>query len=89
VWSASHGVLLGEGTHSIDTIEGANINVTVGAGQIGGHILLLWGVTSGIDVINLWEINPDGSLTPVSVLGMVDGLFTGLQASFDLTGPAL
>ena len=88
-WVAHTGTLFGEGTHTIDTIQGTPMTATVGAGQIGGHILFNWGATSDIDVFNVWDINADGSLTAAVSPGMTDGAFLNFQAYFDLTSPGL
>lgn len=85
LWNAHDGALYGEGTYSIDTVEGAVMNVTVGAGQLGGHILFDWGSITNIDVFNVWNINFDGSLSYADVPGMVDGPFPGFRASFEFT----
>ncbi len=34
---------------------GAPITFTVGAGELGGHILFDWGATSDVDVVNVWQ----------------------------------
>jgi len=96
LWSASNGTLYGEGTYTISTddsatggVSGADATFTVGAGQLGGSIKFAWGSTTGIDVINIWDINADGSLSYATVPGMGDGPFPGFQASFELTGAGL
>jgi len=35
------------------------VTMTVGAGQIGAHILFDWDVTLNIDVLNVWDINSE------------------------------
>jgi len=56
-WTAHDGTTFGPGTYSFDTIQGGvYTGIVVGAGQVGGHILFDWGVTSDIDVINVWNI---------------------------------
>lgn len=94
LWTAHDGVILGEGTYSIDTVEGTPLNFTVGAGQVGGHILFDWGVTSDIDVVNVWDVSGD-TYTSTDVdgdgvlgLGMTDGAFVGFNANFNFTAPA-
>ena len=56
-WTAHDGVTFGPGTYNIPTIEGGTYtNITVGAGQVGGHILFDWGATKDIDVVNVWDV---------------------------------
>jgi hypothetical protein len=73
VWSAHHIRLFDEGTYIINTEctvnqleNGAcvpnadsakNLIMTVGAGQIGAHMLFDWNVSSNIDVVNVWDVN--------------------------------
>ena len=96
-WTAHDGALLGEGTHVIDTIQGGLYTVTVGAGQVGGHILFDWGVVADIDVINVWDVT-DGVSGDVytstdwdgdGILGgkMIDGAFAGFSANFNMETP--
>lgn len=88
-WTAHSGTLYSVGSYTIDTIEGGLMSFTVNPGQIGGHILLDWGATNNIDVVNVWDINPDGSLSYASVPGLVDGPFPGFRPSFYLASPGL
>lgn len=95
-WSATGGALYtAPGAYSISTadaapgVSGPNMNFTVGEGQVAGSIKFAWGSTSGIDVVNVWNVNADGSLTAAVVPGMVDGPFPGFHATFNLTGPGL
>ena len=85
VWTAHDIRVFGPGTYSFDTScstaqvqQGLAdcggtpeefLTVTVGAGQIGAHMLFDWNVTANIDVFNLYEANamfanpdPAGSL---------------------------
>ncbi|BAV33871.1 hypothetical protein SCL_1566 [Sulfuricaulis limicola] len=62
-WSI-HGVqIFGPGTYSFDTSLGGGVsetsmlNMTVGAGQLGVHMLLDWNLNSNIDIVNVWNIN--------------------------------
>lgn len=63
-WTASGGTLFGPGNYTISTVDpapgvsGGTYNVTVGEGQIGGHIDFAWGVTTGIDVVMVWDLVP-------------------------------
>lgn len=102
VWNAHDGTTFGPGTYQIDTIEGGIYDFTVGAGQIGGHILFDWGATADIDVVNVWDhCSGCGSYTSTDVtatnpagpdgvrgLGMIDGAFVGFNANFDFVAPA-
>lgn len=62
-WTAHNGVLLTPGTYTVDSIEGGvYTNVTVGPGQLGGHILFDWGSAAvNIDVIVVWDITVDAT----------------------------
>lgn len=94
-WVASNGVLItGAGAHTWDTADttgasGGVMNFTLGANQIAGAIKFAWGTTTNIDVVNVWDINADGSLTAAVVPGMIDGPFPGFNAAFNLTSPNL
>jgi len=88
LWTAHSDTILGEGSYSIDTIEGGMLDFTVGAGQVGGHILFNWGATTDIDVVNVWDVY-GGRYTSTDVdgdgilgLGMIDGAFPGFSANF-------
>ena len=106
-WTASGGTMFGPGSYSISTVDalpgvsGGSYNVTVGAGQMGGHIDFAWGSTTGIDVLMVWDItdNGNGTWTFTSVdtdadantwagTGMIDGPFPGFSANFNFTAPA-
>jgi len=94
-WTAHGGTMFGPGNYKVDTIEGGSYwDVSVGAGQTGGHILFNWGATVNIDVVMVWD-NATGTSQDVSVsfpagqpdgvrgLGMIDGAFPGFNANFD------
>ncbi|MFC1589228.1 immunoglobulin-like domain-containing protein [Pseudomonadota bacterium] len=71
-WTAHSGTTFGPGTYSFATVQGGTYTgVTVGAGQVGGHILFNWGVVADIDVVNVWDV----ATTPVTV----DAAFIGFQ----------
>lgn len=103
VWTASNGQLVSApGTYNLNTATDAltsvgsctvandgNICFNVGAGQIAGTIDFAWSVSSGIRVVNVWNINGNGSLTAAAVPGMENGPFPGFNAAFDLTAPNL
>ncbi len=104
-WTASGGTMFGPGTYNIDTADpapgasgGIYTGVTVGAGQMGGHIDFAWGTTSGIDVVMVWDVtdNGDGTSTFTSSdwngdgipgAGMIDGPFPGFSANFNFVAP--
>ena len=95
IWTASNGILFGEGTHTVSTIadpgtcgaavcaRGPDVTFSVGAGQLGGQIKFAWGVTTGIDVINIWDVTATG-YSAVTVIPMVDGPFPSFQATFHI-----
>jgi hypothetical protein len=62
-WSIHSVQIFGPGTYSFDTSLGggvsetAMLNMTVGAGQLGVHMLLDWNFNSNIDIVNVWNIN--------------------------------
>jgi hypothetical protein len=57
IWTAHGGTTFGPGTYTIDTVEGPVVTFTVGAGQVGGHILFDWDTTTNIDVVNVWDVS--------------------------------
>ena len=98
LWTAHSGATFGPGTYSIDTIEGGTYaGLSVGAGQVGGHILFNYGATINIDVVNIWDVAcAAGSCTYTSTdingdgvlgIGMIDGAFPGFRANFDFVAP--
>ncbi len=103
IWTASNGQLItAAGSYSLDTTSGAvssigapttandgTIQFTIGADQVAGTIDFAWGVTSGIRVVNVWNVNANGSLTTAIVPGMENGPFPGYNANFNLTGANL
>lgn len=86
------------GDYSIDTIEAGVLNFTVGAGQIGAHMLIDWGAST-FDVVNVWDVTEvdgvryytetdwDGN----GFIGgpMLDGPFLNFNWSFNLSGTVL
>ena len=101
-WTASNGTLVAAaGSYALDVTTGALgagtgvvaadgvMNFNVGAGQIAGIIDFAYGATTGIKVINVWDINADGSLTGVGIPGMENGPFPGFNAQFNLTAAGL
>jgi hypothetical protein len=68
-WTAVGGTIFGPGSYTFDTVQGGSYTgVTVGANQIGGHILFNWGNTSDIDVVMVWDVgySPTGIATYTS-----------------------
>lgn len=101
-WTASGGSLITTaGNYVLNTSTGAvtagsgpvandgMIYFAVGAGQVAGAINFAWGSTSGIRVVNVWNVNPNGSLSAAAVPGMENGPFPGFNAAFNLTAPGL
>ena len=101
-WTASGGTLITTaGSYSQDTVTGTVsagtgvvaadgiMNFNVGAGQVAGLINFAYGVTTNIRVIDVWNVNADGSLTTVNAPGMENGPFPGFNAAFNLTAPGL
>ena len=101
-WTATGGILVSApGSYSLDVVTGVIgagtgvvaddgiMNFDVGAGEIGGIIDFAYSTTTGIKVIDVWTINPDGSLTARRAPGMENGPFGGFNAAFNLTAPGL
>lgn len=101
-WTAHDGFLIAApGSYSLDVntgVLGAGtgvvaadgiMNFDVGAGQIAGIIDFDYGTTVNIKVIDVWDINADGSLTGVGIPGMENGPFPGFNAQFNLTAAGL
>ena len=94
-WTAHNGTTFGPGSYTIDTIQGGIYSFTVGAGQVGGHILFDWNTAADIDVVNVWDVCTGcGSYTSTDwdgdgTLGgkMIDGAFPGFSANFDFVAP--
>ena len=98
-WTAHDITTYQQGAYTIDTIQGGTYNFTVGAGQIGVHMLFDWGVSTDIDVVNVWDVTSVFGVVYYSstdwdgdgVLGgiMIDGPFVGMSVNFDLEGSDL
>ncbi|OIP93392.1 MAG: hypothetical protein AUK55_08320 [Syntrophobacteraceae bacterium CG2_30_61_12] len=101
-WTATAGqLLLTPGSYALDTttntfVAGSGVaaydgmmNITVGANQVAGAINFAWGASTGIRVVEVWNVNGDGSLTAAAAPGMENGPFPTFQASFGLTAPNL
>ncbi len=103
LWVASGGSLITTaGDYVLDTATGAvsaaplgavasdgMMHFSVGAGQAAGAIDFAWGGNTGIRVVNVWDVNMDGSLTAASVPGMENGPFLGFNAAFNFSAPGL
>jgi len=101
-WTATNGTLItAPGSYGLNTVTGVvsagtgpvasdgTMYFTVGAGQVAGAIDFAWNTTSGIRVVDVWNVNIDGSLTAAVVPAMENGAFPGFNAAFDLTAPNL
>ena len=103
VWTASGGSLIKTaGTYSLNTVTGAigtavsctvtgdgSLCFTLGASQLAGAINYAYGGDSNVRIVNVWNINPNGSLTAVVVPGTENGAFIGMNNAFDLTAANL
>jgi len=72
-WTAHHVNVYGAGTYTFNTGcasggvasttynptcgLGSSYNMTVGAGQVGAHMLFNWSTSADIDVVVLWDMN--------------------------------
>ncbi|MGA9163894.1 MAG: PEP-CTERM sorting domain-containing protein [Thiobacillus sp.] len=102
-WTASGGVLITTaGSYSLDTATNVitaiasptvandgKIQFTVGANQVAGAINFDWNTTTGIRVVDVWNVNANGSLTAAVVPAMENGSFPGFNAAFNLSAPGL
>lgn len=106
-WTASGGTLFAPGSYTHSTVDpncgpfvacGGDYTFTVGAGQIGAIIDFAWGVTTGIDVLMVWDVATAGGITTYTVtdsegdgtlgVDMIDGPFPGFSANFNMQHPA-
>jgi len=89
LWTAHHVQLFAPGSYTFDTTTyngGANseagmMSMTVGANQIGAHMLFDWNGNLGIDVVNVWNKNTTFSTCGSSAPDPVNGqncLWTGV-----------
>lgn len=103
-WTATNGTLVKTaGDYTLNTTTGVvsaappdsvgagdgSMHFTVGAGQLAGVIDFAWGTNSGIRVVDVWNINSDGSLTALKAPGMENGPFGTFNAGFHLTAANL
>lgn len=101
-WTASGGSLIkAAGTYSLNTATGivstaasctvtgdGSMCFTVGANQLAGAINVAYGANP-FHVVDVWNINPNGSLTAAVVPGSEDGAFIGGNWAFDLNAANL
>ncbi len=107
-WTASNGTLFTTaGNYALNVATGAitaaapdtvgtadgSMHFTVGAGQVVGIIDFAWGVTTGIKVIDVWNVSAGAGgttlYTAAAVPGMENGPFPGYNAQFNLTAAAV
>lgn len=85
VLNTANGAVSAAAPDTVGTADGM-MHFTIGANQIAGAINLAWGYTTGIRVVNVWNIDPGGNLITAAVPGMENGPFPGFNAAFNLTG---
>jgi hypothetical protein len=62
-WTAHDVQIFGPGTYSFNTAAGGGVpesgamTMTVGAGQLGMHILFDWNGNNNIDIVNVWNLH--------------------------------
>lgn len=97
-WTASGGNLIqSAGTYNMDSGAGVvtpvgscavaydgNICFSVGANQIAGTINFAWSGIGNIRMVEVWNINPGGSLTATVAPAMENGPLPGFNAAFNL-----
>lgn len=96
LWTIHDVVTYQAGTYTVDTVEGGAYTFTVGANQIGAHILIDWGLNKNMDVVNVWDVTTDAGITyytstdwdedGIAGAGLIEGPFPGFNVNFDLTG---
>lgn len=103
LWTATGGQLItAAGSYSLNTTTGivsyaasctvaydGSMCFNVGVNQVAGIIDFAWGSNSGIHVVNVWNVNANGSLTTALAPGMENGPFSGFNASFNMTAPLI
>ncbi len=57
---------LDNGTCTPNPVSSKNITFSVGANQIGGHMLFDWNKASNIDVVNVWDKNAAWNINPTN-----------------------
>lgn len=106
-WTASNGTLVqSAGDYVLNTATGAVTNAapdtvgtsdgmmhfSVGAGQIAGVIDFAWSSTTGIKVVDVWNVTTDGVsdfYNTAAVPGMENGPFPQYNAQFNLVTAAV
>lgn len=97
LWSAHNVEILTAGTYSWDNAAGGGApevgttSLTVGAGQLGAHMLFDWNGNNNIDVVQLWSVTAT-TLTSMDVDGdgilgapmAAGGPFAGFNANFNI-----
>ncbi len=77
-WSAHDVAIYGPGTYTVYTDcpagspgcgSGTQITFTVGAGEIGGHLLLNLGGATDVDIVNVWKPNAVFAPSPLFMGG--------------------
>lgn len=102
-WTASGGTLYGPGTYTISTVDpapgvsGGSYNFTVGDGQLAGSVKFAWNITTGIDVLMVWNVATNGGNTTytstdvdgngIPGIAIVDGPFVGFSPAFSMVQP--
>ena len=64
-WTAYNGTTFGPGTYSFDASNNQDgsllyTGITVGEGQVGGHILWEWNIPVDMDMVLVWDVACDG-----------------------------
>lgn len=54
-WTAHDGRVFGPGSYSFPTTGGNTLDLEVGPGQVGAHVLFDWNTVSDVDVALLWN----------------------------------
>lgn len=62
---------------------------TLGTNQLAGAIDFVWGGSNAKRVVNVWNINPNGSLTAAVVPGAENSFYVGLNVAYDLSAANL
>lgn len=102
-WTASNGTLVTTaGNYALNTTTNVvsaaapdtvgtmdqMMHFTVGAGQVAGIIDFAWQTTTGIRVVNVWNVSACGAntcYTTAAVPGMENGAFPNYNAQFNLS----
>ncbi len=98
IWTAHAVEVLAPGSYSFDSAAGGGnaesgmVNLTVGAGQLGAHMLFDWNGNFNIDVVQLWSVTGT-TLTSMDVDGngilgcpmAPGGPFAGFEANFNIS----